>query len=312
MYKLSDVVPLALEAGFDALGAAALAPVSAPVREAYEGWLSEGKQAGMSYLERNRQLRYDPALGGAILEGAQSVLVVAASYYPETLQPKGAPRIAKYAYGPDYHAVLRERLESLGRMIGERLGPHRFRAVVDTVPFLERYWAARAGLGFIGRNRCLIIPGKGSFFFLGELLTTLAFETEEQPVVTPGARCGSCRRCFDACPTGALTDAGLDGRSCLSCLTIEQRGEIPEELARLSGDRLFGCDDCQDVCPFNSRPTPSRLFPPRREVLELGREELRQYTRSRHKALTAGSALSRARYDRMRRNARIVLSNPVP
>ena len=309
MSKLEKLQRLSEDIGFDAVGVCPLADVDPLQKEAFEEWIASGHQAGMSYLERNREVRYNPTYGNAILEGAKSVIVIAASYFPAVSQKEDAPKISKYAYGADYHCVLKERLEELGRRMEETFGLHRYRAIVDTVPFLERYWAERAGLGFIGRNRNLILKGRGSFFFLGELLTTLEFETEERTVGLPGTSCGSCRRCIEACPTGALSERGFDARRCISYLTIEHRGEVPAELAGLFGDRFYGCDTCQDVCPFNHRPPLSRFFEASEPVLGLSDEDLKEFTKEKYKALVKGSALSRARFDQMKRNAEIYLMN---
>lgn len=310
MPKLSDLYPLVEEVGFDAVGVAELGEVGAEERIAFDKWITEGKQGEMGYLSRNLPLRYDPSLEDSILRDAKSVIVVAASYYPRRLQPADAPQISKYAYGADYHLVLRERLDLLGTLIEERIGSHSFRPIVDTVPFLERYWAQKAGIGFIGRNRNLIIRGKGSFFFLGELLTTMTFEGIEEHVTTPpGAFCGACHRCIEHCPTQALSLEGLDARRCVSYLTIEHRGEVPSDLRNRLGNRLYGCDTCQDVCPFNHRPTTTRLFEVRDEVLALTDDDLRDFTKDKYRRLVKDSALERARYDRMSDNVALYLEN---
>lgn len=290
--------------GFDAMGFARLGEVPTEQSDYYEKWLREGCAAGMKYLARNTAVRKDPT--ERILPGAKSVIIVAASYYPPEQQAPEAPQVAKYAYGPDYHELLTTRLAALGEEINARIAPHSYRPITDSVPFLERYWAWRAGLGFIGRNRCLIIPRMGSFVFLAELLTTLELEPDRPP---GRPLCGSCRRCLDACPTGALTERGLDARRCVSYLTIEHHGEIPEELARHFGRRLYGCDSCQDVCPFNRRPTPSRLFTPSNPILRLSREEISDLTLEDYHRIFDGSAARRAGYKWMCRNCRLWLAN---
>lgn len=309
MQKLEELLPLAEELGFDAVGVASLDAVDDAQKAVFDRWLSDGRNGEMAYLERNLPLRYDPRYGDSILADAKTVVVVAASYFPEKRQSVDAPQISKYAYGSDYHVVLRESLNRLGLLMTESMGAHSFRPIVDTVPFLERYWAERVGLGFLGRNHSLILGGKGSFFFLGELVTTMAFEPTSVRTDKPGAHCGTCRRCVDACPTGALTADGLDARKCISYLTIEYRGEIPEELGSHFGTRLYGCDTCQDVCPFNHRPPATKLFGTREEVLRLRDEDLADFTKEKYKALTKGSALERVRFAQMRRNVEIYLRN---
>lgn len=297
------ILQIADELQIDATGFASLAPISPKAQEEYQQWIEAGNHAEMEYLERNVALRFDPS---DLLEGAQSVIVIAISYYPTALQHASAPQVAKYAYGRDYHKVLKKLLQTLGERIHNEVAPHQFRALVDTAPLMERYWAVQAGLGFIGRNRTLIIPKKGSFFFLGELLTTLELKGDE-PV---RGGCGRCRRCVDACPTGALSiENGLDARRCISYLTIEHRGEIPSELSCRFGNRLYGCDTCQDVCPHNRRPIPSRHFTPSPNLLALSDHDLSPLTEERYAQLFFGTAATRAKYEGMSRNAEIYLGN---
>lgn len=303
-----DLRPLIREAGrdygFDAVGFARLRPVSEEHRAYFDRWLAQGNEAGMSYMAKNVGVRKDPI--DKILPGAKSVIVVAASYYPARLQAPDAPQVAKYAYGPDYHTVLTEGLTRLGEAIGQRAAPHSFRCISDSVPFLERYWAEEAGIGFIGRNRCMIIPRMGSFFFLAEMLTTLELESDH-----PVRRrlCGSCRRCLDCCPTGALTEEGLDARRCVSYLTVEHHDEVPQELAAKVGRRLFGCDTCQDVCPFNRHPPATRLFPSYDTIVDLTRHDIEEMTLEEYHRIFRESAARRANYKWMRRNAALWLRN---
>lgn len=303
---------VAEELQIDAIGFVPLDRVDPRVVAEYQQWLREGKHAGMQYLAEYQALRADPR---GLLEGAQSVIVIAISYYPTLLQAPHAPQIAKYALGRDYHKVLRKLLQQLGEAIGERVAPHQYRALVDTAPFFERYWAEQSGIGFVGKNGNLIIPGMGSFLFLGELLTTLPL-----PAASPMPfRCGNCTRCLQACPTGALsamaargkTDGPtpLDARRCINYLTIEHRGEIPENLARKIGSRLYGCDTCQDVCPFNHAPRPTRHFTPPPQLLHLTAEELMPFTEETYARLFYGTAATRAKYEGMARNVRLYLQS---
>jgi len=217
----------------------------------FDQWLEEGKGANMSgWLGRGRKKRGDL---GEILEGVKSVIVVGWNYYQivdRNLQiAEGRKRVARYAWGDDYHEVMGERLEKLCEFLGE-LGDADAKWYIDTGAILERYFAVKAGLGFIGKNTCLITPEFGSFVFIGVLLTRLELDCNLQ---LADGRCGDCRRCIDACPAGALSEKCVDARKCISYLTIEKKGEFTEEEAQMVAgqDFCFGCDVCQEVCPFN-------------------------------------------------------------
>lgn len=286
----------ALDLGFDACG---IAPVASADTEAayFDRWIAEGCHAGMKYMENYREIRLDPA---GLLEGARSVISVALNYYPMAKQPADAPRISYYAYGKDYHLVVKDKLRQLWQYIAEELLPDNSpaaRLFTDSAPILERYWAWKAGLGWIGRNTNLIIPGKGSFFFLGEIVTTLEADSYDLPQRN---RCGNCHRCLDACPTGALHQSRkLDARRCLSYLTIEHKGDIPPELAARLADRLYGCDTCQTVCPWNrfARPTSETDFAPSSAFLSLRKEDLQDFSRDDYNRIFARSAVKRAKYE---------------
>lgn len=283
----------ALRLGFDACG---IAEVATAATEAFflDRWLAEGCHAGMKYMENYRDIRLNPA---GLVEGARSVISVALNYYPAELRSPQLPHIAYYAYGEDYHTVVKEKLRLLWQFIADNASlPAEARAFTDSAPLLERYWAWKAGLGWIGKNTQLIIPGRGSFFFLGEIVTTLRLEYD-----TPQPdRCGSCTRCLDACPTHALELAHhLDAHRCLSYLTIEHKGDIPEhQAARLEG-RLYGCDTCQTACPWNrfARPTTVAAFHPSPALLSFGKETLRTLTREEYNRTFAHSAVKRAKYE---------------
>ncbi len=228
--------------GFSACGVAKVEAAESEIGY-YDRWIAKGYQAGMSYMANHRAIRLHPE---GLLEGARTIISVALNYYPSQKLPTEAPQIAYYAYGKDYHAVVKERLRQLWKALGE---PAEMRCFTDSAPLFERYWAWKAGLGWIGKNGCLILPHQGSFFFLGEIVTTVEADNYDQPQRN---RCGTCRRCLDACPTGALAEARcLNANKCLSYLTIEHRGELPDEQAALLGNRLYGCDTCQLVCPWN-------------------------------------------------------------
>jgi epoxyqueuosine reductase len=241
----------ALELRFDRV---AMGPATPPAHaEAFERWLDAGYAGSMSYLARTRAERVDPE---RLLPGARAVVAVALNYAPATAEPGDWRPVARYARGHDYHEVMRPRLQTLAAFIDETAGPGtRSRAAVDTSAVLERDLAARAGLGWIGKNTNLLSSELGSYFFIGIVLTTAALE----PDAAQPDRCGTCTACLDACPTRAFVAPNvLDARRCISYLTIEQRGEIASDLAEHLGDWIFGCDVCQDVCPWNRKAPATR------------------------------------------------------
>lgn len=291
----------ALELGFDRV---AIGPAGPPEHgAAFEAWLEAGYAATMDYLDRGRADRLDPS---RLLPGCRSVVAVAVSYKQDDAGPTWRP-VARYARGRDYHDLMRPRLVELGEFIREAAGAEvRSRAAVDTSAVLERDLAARAGLGWIGKNTNLLTPSLGSYFFLGVVLTTaeLAFD-DRQP-----DRCGTCTACLDACPTRAFVGPYvLDARRCISYLTIEHRGDIAEEMCDSLGEWLFGCDVCQEVCPWNRKAEPGREpalrpaapFGPLEALLDLDRDAFRARFRS--------SALSRTKRAGLLRNAALVLGN---
>ena len=302
---LADAVKAEAERlGFDAV---AIGPAAPPRHgPAFERWLDEGFAGSMDYLERTRGDRLDPS---RLLPGARAVVAVALSYNTPSQEDEpsaGGLRVARYAGGTDYHDVIRPRLLALARFLESAAGAGtRSRAAIDTSAVLERDLAARAGLGWFGKNTNLLSPTLGSWFFIGIVLTTAepAFDDEVAD------RCGTCTACLEACPTAAFTAPyTLDARRCISYLTIEHRGEIEAALRPLIGDWGFGCDVCQDVCPWNRKAAPSRepaLTPtdaPRPQTL-LGLDDRAFRERFRR------TALWRARRSGMLRNAAIVLGN---
>jgi len=307
--KTSLAKGLALKLGFECAGIAQTEP--SPTNAYYRQWLAAGHAGSMTYLHRNLQLRQNPA---ELLPGARSAICVALSYHrPETpataSQQRSTGRVAQYVRGADYHAVMRQMLETLLQRLRDRLEePFEARVFVDTGPVLERELAAAAGLGWIGKNTLLLNERLGSYLFLGEAVTTLELEPDE-PVAD---RCGRCTRCLDACPTAAFPAAyQLDASRCISYLTIEHRGQIPEEFHEQMGDWVFGCDICQQVCPFNRRAPlathpeiTAEHIPERLPILDLLRLRSGEYRR-----LTQGTAGNRARRNMWRRNAAIALGN---
>jgi epoxyqueuosine reductase len=297
----------ALAAGFDRAGVAALEPSAHGA--AFRRWLARGDQAGMAYLERRPEARLAPA---SLLAGARSVLCVALQYHPLTGEPAPAgdlwPRVARYARGRDYHDLMGERLRRLAARIAAAFPGAATRPYVDTGPVLERELAARAGLGVAGKNTNLLDRQAGSWFLLGELLLTLDL-TPDAPVAD---LCGRCTRCLDACPTGALpAPYRLDSRRCISYWTIEHRGALPPAARQLVGDWVFGCDVCQEVCPWNHRPAgaahPELGLPAERAALDL--VGLLRLDREGYVARFRGSPMKRAKQEGLQRNAAVAMGN---
>ena len=295
--------------GFEACGFAKAEPVGEEMARVLDGWSNSGYHAGMQYMERNRHLRLDPT---QLVPGCQTLIVVALNYYPQQLLPHEGYQIAYYAYGKDYHRVVREKLLQLLAHIKTLVPDVEGRAFCDTAPLLERYWAVQAGLGFIGRNRQLIIPGKGSYFFLGVLAIDAEMGLLSIPPVREVFSCGDCKRCLIACPTGALTREGIDCRRCLSYLTIEHRGSIPEAMANKLGRRIYGCDTCQQVCPHNRnvQSTEEIAFSMSPDVAALTPEDWCSLTPERYKELFKHSAMERAGYEGLMRNIAAAIDEP--
>ena len=298
MFSAAEIKEKAKKTGFDACGIAQVATADSEALF-FDRWLKEGNHAGMAYMENHREIRFNPA---GLVEGAKTVISVALNYYPEQKLPPEAPHIAYYAYGKDYHFVIKEMLDELWSAVTGQTDTGTARFFTDSAPILERYWAWKAGLGWIGKNTNLIIPGKGSFFFLGEIVTSLEADHYDMPQKD---RCGSCSRCLEACPTGALEGPRhLNARKCLSYLTIENRGEIPAEQAACLGNRLYGCDTCQEICPWNRfvRPTRIEAFRPAPALLSLRKEDLKSFSREEYNRIFAKSAVKRAKYEGLIRN----------
>jgi epoxyqueuosine reductase len=290
----------ALELGFDEVGISNAQQLDEEA-DLMEKWLEKGFQGEMSYLERNKEKRYDPRL---LVEGTKSIVSVLYNYFPEEqLDTHDNYKISKYAYGQDYHTVIREKLYQLLAFIESHTGKlETARAFTDSAPILDRAWAQKSNLGFIGKNTCLIHPRKGSFFFIGHLFLPLKLEVETEEITD---YCGSCRRCIDACPTGALVAPHqLDANKCISYLTIEHRGDLPKDLKLNFKDWMFGCDICQDVCPWNrfAKPHNEPLFKLSDALKKIRKSDWEQLDKTKFNELFKGSAVKRTKYDGLKRN----------
>lgn len=292
-----DIRCRASELLIDRVGFARAEPVEPSDIDCFRRWIAAGHHSGMAYMERYGDLRANPAL---LLPGAQTVIAVAVNYHHRQRQPAGAPLIAEYAHGSDYHEVVRERLETLAGYIREQWGGAT-RVCVDTAPLRERYWAVKAGVGFRGRNGTVIVPGLGSLCFLGAILTTVEFPPDSRL----GRECEGCDACVRACPGQAiLADGTVDAARCLSYLTIEHRGPLPDGFS--TGNRLYGCDCCQQVCPHNRDIPPTRIpdFNMRPAIALLTRESVAAMTQEQFSAIFTRSAVKRAKLAGLLRNLR--------
>ena len=263
-----------------------------------EDWLKNQYHGEMQYMERNFDKRLDPRL---LVPGAKTVISLLYNYFPEKRQQSGVPLISKYAYGEDYHVVVKDKLHQLWNKMEQEWGQIEGRIFVDSAPVLERAWAIKAGLGWQGKNGNLIQKKVGSFFFLAELIVDIEI-AEEIPVTD---HCGSCTKCIEACPTDAIVAPQVvDGSRCISYFTIELKNAIDETWKGQWKDWVFGCDICQDVCPWNrfSTPTKESRFDYRPEILDKSWEDWKQTSEEEFKKLTKGSPLSRAKWSGMIKN----------
>ena len=298
------IIAEAEQLGFDACGiaqATALEEESANM----EQWLEARHEGEMGYLTRNKEKRYDPRL---LVEGTKSIVTVLYNYYPkQRLAEADNFKIAKYAYGADYHDVLKRKMRQLLERIETQTGRlENVRAFVDSAPVLDRAWAVRCGLGFIGKNTTLIHPKKGSFFFIGHLFLPIALETTGQPLPN---RCGRCTKCLDACPTGALESPfHIDARKCISYLTIEYKGDLTGQDPTKFKDWIYGCDICQDVCPYNrfSLPNTEPEFQPSEKLLSMRKTDWKNLNQADFGALFKHSAMKRAGYEGLKRNIEFI------
>ncbi len=293
----------ALRLGFDVCG---ISPaVDSGELEHYMSWITGGHHATMSYMERNIDKRLNPRL---LVDGAKSIISVALNYYPHQKQPTYAPQFAYYAYGKDYHDIVKAKLKLLLNFIQQHNPSTKGRFFSDSAPVLERFWAARSGIGFIGKNTLLIIPGKGSFFFLGELIVDLELDFDS-PIPE---NCGTCTRCIDACPTDAIEKPFLlNSNKCISYQTIENRDEISTEVSPRLKNYVFGCDICQKVCPWNrfSSPHGTTDFLPTNEFMSIDLHKLSKMNEKEYQELFRGSAVKRAKFIGLKRNINAISKN---
>jgi epoxyqueuosine reductase len=267
-----------------------------------ENWLKNNRHGEMKYMENYFDKRLDPRL---LVDGAKSVISLMYNYYPEKNQREEAPQISKYAYGQDYHEVIREKLNAFLLVLKEKIGDINGRAFVDSAPVLEKAWAANSGLGWVGKNANLISKQHGSFYFLAELIVDVELEPDG-PIAD---YCGTCTKCIDACPTEAIiAPYVVDGSKCISYLTIELKEAIPDSFKGKMANWAFGCDICQDVCPWNrfSKPHQEPLFNDSRGLLDMSEQQWHEMTEETFKIVFGKSAVKRTKYKGLKRNLNFI------
>ncbi|MFP9112489.1 tRNA epoxyqueuosine(34) reductase QueG [Flavobacterium sp. RHBU_3] len=263
-----------------------------------EKWLNENRHGQMQYMENHFDKRLDPTL---LVDGAKSVISLLLNYYPDEKQIADTYKISKYAYGQDYHSVIKEKLKELLQSINDNIGEVGGRAFVDSAPVLDKAWAAKSGLGWIGKNSNLLSKKTGSFFFIAELIVDIELEYDHATT----DHCGSCTACLDACPTEAIiAPYVVDGSKCISYFTIELKENIPHEMKGSFNDWAFGCDVCQDVCPWNrfSKPHREPLFSPHPDLLTLTKKDWEEITEDTFRKVFKNSAVKRTKYSGLMRN----------
>jgi epoxyqueuosine reductase len=296
---------LTAQLGFDYCGIAKAVKLDEDARR-LEQWLNKGMHGSMNYMEKYFELRIDPC---KLVPGARSVITLLKNYYPFEIQKLNTAKISKYAFGKDYHEVIKKKLKELIDLINEQIGEIHGRGFVDSAPVLERSWAQRSGVGWISKNGNLITKQAGSFFFIATLITDLELKYDD-----PFAKdyCGSCTKCIDACPTDAiLPDKVINGNKCISYFTIELKEQlIPGEMKGKFDNWIFGCDICQDVCPWNrfSKPHQEMEFNPIPEILNLSNKEWEAMTEESFKKIFKDSALSRAKWKGIQRNLKFIVA----
>jgi len=267
-----------------------------------EEWLNKNRNGKMSYMENHFDKRLDPT---KLVDGSKSVISLLLNYYPDKVQNPESYKISKYAYGKDYHFVIKDKLKSLLQFIQSEIGEVAGRAFVDSAPVLDKAWAAKSGLGWIGKNSNLLSKKAGSFFFIAELIVDLELE-EDTPVTD---HCGTCTACIDACPTNAIVEPyKVDGSKCISYFTIELKDELPNSFKNTFEDWMFGCDICQDVCPWNrfSKPHNEPLFDPHPDLLKFDKKDWQEITRETFNEIFRKSAVKRAKFEGLKRNIKFL------
>lgn len=289
--------------GFDYCGIAKAVKLNEDAKR-LESWLQQGMHGSMQYMEKYFDLRVDPTL---LVPGAKSVITLLLNYFPQQHQKTDTPKISKYAYGKDYHEVIKEKLNHFLSILREKIGDIHGRGFVDSAPVLERTWAQRSGLGWIGKSGNLITKQQGSFFFIATLITDLELEYDD---LFAKDFCGTCTRCIDACPTDAILDSKLiNGSRCISYFTIELKDMlIPDEMKNKFQNWMFGCDICQDVCPWNrfSKPTKETAFTSLPEIFNLTTKEWEEMTEETFKKIFRNSPLKRAKFKGLQRNLKFI------
>jgi epoxyqueuosine reductase len=263
-----------------------------------EAWLNQNRHGQMQYMENHFDKRLDPT---KLVEGSKSVISLLLNYYPQHLQRDDSYKISKYAYGTDYHFVIKDKLKELLHCIQEQVGDVHGRAFVDSAPVLDKAWAAKSGLGWIGKHSNLLSKQAGSFYFIAELIVDLDLDYDT-PVTD---HCGSCTACIDACPTQAIVEPyKVDGSKCISYFTIELKNEIPSSVSGQFDDWMFGCDVCQDVCPWNrfSKAHKEPLFDPHPDILSNSKKDWEEITKEVFSEIFKKSSLKRPKFEGLRRN----------
>ena len=294
-----------LDIGFTDVGFSRVRVLSEEI-DNYKRWLNNSYHADMEYLANNFYKRFDPSL---LVDDAKTVISVIINYYPKELQNNDTYQVSKYAYGRDYHKVIKGKLKQLSKYINEEITPIKYRFFTDSAPVLDKKWAQLSGLGWTGKNSLLINKKMGSFFFIGELIIDLELDYGS-PIKDA---CGTCTKCIDACPTDAIiSDKIIDANKCISYLTIENKSEIGSIFTGNFNNNIFGCDICQDVCPWNSKakPTNENDFSPKEDFLSLNNEDWAKLDKTTFDKIFNGTAVKRAKYEGLKRNINFISKKP--